>query len=100
MTDAESISLSLSAAQLGGPGAPDGPTCASHAITVLTEAAGADMRLSSLALDLTSQALGDGLIDIAVQVDKRTRSIVFVSIEARSAGRLVYAAQGLFSLAG
>lgn len=67
---------------------------------VLGEAAGTDLRLSSLSLDVTSHALGDRPIDITVQVDKRTRSIVFASIEARSAGRLVYSAQGLFSRAG
>jgi hypothetical protein len=35
-----------------------------------------------------------------VSVDKRARSIVFASIEARSEGRLVYSAQGLFSRGG
>lgn len=66
----------------------------------LGEAAGADMRLASLSLDVTSQALGEAPVSITVRVDKRARSIVFASIEARSDGRLVYSAQGLFSRAG
>jgi hypothetical protein len=100
MARADPIHSSLSPAQLGGPGALDAPTCAAHAMTMMAEAAGADMRLSSLSLDVTSHALGDGPIDVTVQVDRRTRSIDAKTIEARSGGRLVYSAQALFSRAG
>jgi hypothetical protein len=68
-------------------------------MAALAEAAGADLRLTSLALDVTSQELGHGDISCTLRVDKRARSIVFASIEARSDGRLVYSAQGLFSCA-
>jgi hypothetical protein len=87
----------LSPERLGGPGAPDPQECSAHAMAVLAEAAGTDMRLTSLALDVTSHELGHGDVSCALRVDKRARSIVFASIEARSDGRLVYSAQGLFS---
>jgi len=68
-------------------------------MAVLGEAAGSDMRLSSLSLDVTSQELGHGDVSCTLRVGKRARSIVFASIEALSDGRLVYSAQGLFSRA-
>lgn len=86
--------------QLGGPGAPDPQKCSQHAMQSLGEVAGTDMRLASLSLDVTSHALGDTPVSITVRVDKRARSIVFASIEARSDGRLVYSAQALFSRGG
>ena len=89
----------LSPDRLGGPGAPDPQKCSEHAMLTLGEAAGADMRLASLSMDVTSHALGVAPVAIIVRVDKRARSIVFASIEARSDGRLVYSAQGLFSRA-
>ena len=68
-------------------------------MAALDEAAGPDMRLATLSLDVTSQELGHGDVSCTLRVDKRARSIVFASIEARSDGRLVYSAQGLFSRA-
>ncbi len=56
--------------------------------------------MTSLALDVTSQELGRGDVDIRTRVDKRTKSIVFVSAEARIGERLVFSAQGLFSRRG
>ena len=96
----EDQSLStLSPDRLGGPGAPDPQKCSAHALAALGEAAGTDMRLASLSLDVTSQELGHRDVCCTLRVDKRARSIVFASIEARSGGRLVYSAQGLFSRA-
>lgn len=69
-------------------------------MAAMAEAAGPDMRLASLSLDVTSHELGETSVAITVRVDKRARSIVFASIEARSDGRLVYSAQGLFSRVG
>jgi hypothetical protein len=89
----------LSPERLGGPGAPDPQKCSAHAMAALGEAAGTDMRLTSLALDVTSQELGHGDVSCTLRVDKRARSIVFASMEARSDGRLVYSAQGLFGRA-
>ena len=68
-------------------------------MAALGEAAGTDMRLASLSLDVTSPELGHRDVCCTLRVDKRARSIVFASIEARSGGRLVYSAQGLFSRA-
>ena len=100
MPDTDPATSTLSATSLGGPGAPDPQKCSQHAMALLGEAAGDDMRLASLSIDVTSHPLGDAPVDVTVRVDKRARSIVFASIEARSEGRLVYSAQGLFSRAG
>ena len=100
MTDASPFKTVVAAKFLGGPGAPDPRECSAHALAVLAEAAGAGMRLTSLTLDVSSHALGDGEVTLTVKVDKRARSIVFASVEARSGDRLVYSAQGLFSRAG
>lgn len=58
------------------------------------------MRVASLSLDIASHALGSDPVEAAVSVDKRAKSIVFASVEARAEGRLVYSAQGLFSRVG
>lgn len=94
------IVSTCSSGLLGGPGAPQPEKCSQHALGLLGEAAGEDMRLASLSLDVTSHLLGDAPVSVAVRVDKRARSIVFASIEARSDGRLVYSAQGLFNRVG
>lgn len=86
----------LSAASLGGPGAPDARLCAEAAIAILSATAGEGLRMTSLALDVASHAIS-GEVEVAVTVDKRTRSIVFVSAEARTGERLVFSAQALFS---
>ncbi len=87
----------IPAASLGGPGSPLPDHCSAAAIKALSEAAGPDMRLTSLALDVASQALGEGMVEIATKVDKRAKAIVFVSVEARMGASLAFSAQGLFS---
>lgn len=89
----------LPSADLGGPGAPVAELCSAIAIAVLREEAGPDFRMTSLALDVASHPLTDAPVYLVARVDKRARSIVFVSVEARSAERLVFSAQGLFSAA-
>lgn len=96
MTVADPILTTIAAEALGGPGSPDPGKCSGNAMSVLGDAAGPEMRLASISLDVTSHPLGNGAVDISVSVDKRARSIVFASVEARSGGRLVYSAQGLF----
>ena len=59
--------------------------------------AGAGFGMTSLALDVASAKLGGGEIEVRAQVDKRTRSIVFASVEAWQGQQLVFSAQGLFS---
>ncbi len=100
MADTDPTLSTISPDRLGGPGAPDPQKCSAHALASLGAAAGVDMRLASLSLDVTSHELGEAPVSITVRVDKRARSIVFASIEARSDGRLVYSAQGLFSRTG
>jgi hypothetical protein len=85
------------AARLGGPGSPDPALCSAQAIAVLAQAAGPDMRMTSLALDVASHALGEGMVEIAAKIDKRAKSIVFASVEARVGASMVFSAQGLFS---
>jgi len=87
----------IAPADLGGPGAPLAELCSAVAITALREAAGTGFRMTSLALDVASIPLGDVEVELTTRVDKRARSIVFVSVEARAAGRMVFNAQGLFS---
>lgn len=90
----------LPSADLGGPGAPVAELCSAIAIAALREEAGPGFRMTSLALDIASHPLTDEPVDLVARVDKRARSIVFVSVEARSNERLVFSAQGLFSAAG
>ena len=73
----------LAPADLGGPGAPVAELCSAVAIAVLAEAAGPDFRMTSLALDVATHPLTDAPV-----------------VEARSAERLVFSAQGLFSAIG
>lgn len=87
----------LSSVDLGGPGVPDAQLCASVAIALLRDTAGPGFRMTSLALDIASHPLDDTHVDLITRVDKRARSIVFVSAEARAGERLVFSAQGLFS---
>lgn len=84
-------------ASLGGPGAPEPEQCSRAAIAALAEAAGPDMRMTSLALDVASHAIGEGMVELATRVEKRAKSIVFVSVDARMGASMVFSAQGLFS---
>jgi hypothetical protein len=84
---------------LGGPGPADPATCSSCAVVFLARAAGEGMRMTSLEMDVTSNAIGDHAVAITTQIDKRAKSIVFASLEARADGVLVFRAQGLFSKA-
>ena len=87
----------IPAADLGGPGSPEAGLCSATAIDLLGEAAGEEFRMTSLSLDVASLAIGEGMVEIAVNVDKRAKAIVFVSAEARIGASLVFSAQGLFS---
>jgi len=100
MADADTFALSIAGRDLGAPAAPDATACSAWVIRVLGDAAGADMRLASLSLDVTSHTLGDDDVDLTVRIDKRARTIVFASCEARAAGRLVFSAQALFACLG
>ncbi len=97
MADADVFRSSIPGKDLGAPGSPDASACSAYAIRVLGDAAGADMRMASLSLDVTSHALDEGALVLVVRIDKRARTIVFASCEARAAGRLVFTAQALFS---
>lgn len=87
----------MAGADLGGPGGPDAVRCSKAAIDSLSRIAGPDMRLAQLQLDLSSHAIGKDEVAITAQIDKRTRSIVFASVEARTDDALVFRAQALFS---
>jgi hypothetical protein len=94
-----SIRTTLKSSQLGGPRAADPTLCSACVIGLLADAAGEGMRMASLALDITSNGLGERLVEVTVRIDKRARSIVFASAEARAGDDLVFTAQGLFSRA-
>jgi len=87
----------VTGASLGGPGAPEPELCSRAAIAALAEAAGPGMRMTSLALDVASHAIGEGMVEVATTIDKRAKSIVFASVEARLGAAMVFSAQGLFS---
>jgi hypothetical protein len=97
MAEPVTSTIEIPSADLGGTGAPDAACCSSQAIALLGQAAGADMRLASLSIDVTSHAIGEGPVAVAVKIDKRARSIVFASCEARAGEVLVFSAQALFS---
>ena len=87
----------MAGADLGGPGGPDAARCSKAAIDSLSRIAGPDMRLTQFQLDLSSHAIGEDEVAITARIDKRTRSIVFASVEARVGDALVFRAQALFS---
>jgi len=88
------------AADLGGPGSPDPKLCATAAIEALSDAAGEGFRLTSLSLDVASHAIGEGMVAVVTQTNKRTKAIVFTSVDARMGAAMVFSAQGLFGRAG
>ena len=90
----------VSSLNVGGPGLPDPLHCSQAAAEALTMAAGAGLRLSSFSLDLAGHAVGEDDVTIRTRIEKRTRSIVFASVEARAGEAFVFSAQGLFSPAG
>lgn len=100
MSDNSPQAIRISAALLGGPAAPDATLCSAKVVELLSAAAGEGMRMASLALDVTSFALGEDQVSVTVRIDKRAKSIVFASAEARSGTQLVFSAQGLFSRVG
>lgn len=99
-TIAEADVSTVAAATLGGPGPADPERCSRMVIEALSRAAGQGMRITSLALELAAQPLGQGEIVIRTTVDKRTRAIVFASAKAKAGDMLVFSAQSLFSPAG
>jgi hypothetical protein len=99
---AETSARIVSAASLvaAGSGSPDAARCSAAAIEALSgvaDAAGPGFSMTSLTLDVTSAKLGPGDISIHTHADKRTRSIVFASVEACQGEQLVFSAQGLFA---
>jgi hypothetical protein len=100
MSASDPATVILQATDLGAPAAPDATACSANAIGLLAAAAGPDMRLSSLSLDVTSHPLAAGPVTVTISIDKRARSIIFASCEARAGDTLVFAAQALFSRAG
>jgi hypothetical protein len=92
--------IRIQASALGGPGKPDPGRCSQAAIDALLQVVGPGMRLTSLSLDLAGQPLGLVEISIRTKIDKRTRAIVFASVEARAGDLLAFSAQGLFGPAG
>ena len=98
MGDAAVVSVnSIPSGVLGGPGPAEAARCSAAAIAALRGAAGPDLQLTSLAMELASQHIGEGVVDVLTRTDKRARSIVFASVEARIGAQVVFTAQGLFS---
>jgi hypothetical protein len=53
-------------------------------------------RLTTMQIDLASRPVGASEVAIRVRIDKRTKSIVFASVEAMAGEQMVFRAQGLF----
>lgn len=101
MSDVSSVDVTtVAGADLGGPGRPEASRCSAAAIEALSRAAGTDLRLTQIQLDIASHPIGQNDVAISARIDKRTRSIVFASAEARAGGELVFRAQALFSRSG
>jgi len=101
MSDASTADkTSVPAASLGAPGRPDPARCSLAAIEAFSRIAGPDLAMTSLQLDISSHTLGDGQAEILARIDKRTRSILFASVEANVGGELAFRAQALFSRRG
>lgn len=94
-----SQTIVIPGAEIGGPLAADPALCSARIIALLGEIAGEGMRMASLAMDITTNPLGERNVEVMLKLDKRARSIVFASAEARAGDDLVFTAQGLFSRA-
>jgi hypothetical protein len=98
MSDASTAETkNIPTAIVGGPGRPDPARCSLAAIEALTAVAGSDMALTQIQLDVSSHAIGQRNVEVRAKVDKRTRSIVFASVEALSGEEMVFRAQALLS---
>jgi hypothetical protein len=87
----------IPAAALGGPGRPDPARCSQAAIEALSHAAGPEMRLTQMQLDVSSRLLGQAEVSVRARIDKATRSIVFASVDASEGDDMIFRAQALFS---
>jgi hypothetical protein len=98
MNDASTADVKMvPAASLGGPGRPDPTRCSAAAIEALAAVASADMGMTQIQLDIASQAVGRADVHVRARIDKRTRSIVFASVEAMTGDMMIFRAQALFS---
>lgn len=100
MDETTSRKITIAGSDLGAPMAADPTRCSARAIALLTEMAGEGFRITSLAMDVTANTLGERDVDVMLRLDKRARAIVFASAEGRAGDDLVFTAQGLFSRAG
>jgi hypothetical protein len=77
----------------------DPQRCAAQALTLLRDAAGESMRLSSFSLEMGAADLAaEDVISIHVATDKRTHAIAFLSLEARLATAVAFTARSVFSV--
>jgi hypothetical protein len=98
MQQATATSAILTAAELGGAGRPDPNLCATTALRLLTEAAGQGYVLSSFSFDIAPTAIAaDAKFEASISIDKRTRSIAFLSLKALAGPALVFSARAVFS---
>lgn len=97
------IAMDVAAEALGGVGRADPALCAVMAIDVLGKVVGGDLGhselgLSSLSIDVAGGKLAPGQpVSVRAEIDKKTRAIVFATVEAHTGCELVFSARGLFS---
>lgn len=87
----------LSGGELGGPGRADPSACALVAVRLLSGAA-ADLPLTSITVEMAAGRLEvGGDVVCEVRIDKRTRTVAFATLEARSGGALLFVARALLA---
>lgn len=83
---------------LGGAGPPDPGKCAATASAWLQQAAGDHLAMTSVSLEFGRVVFRDSdELVVAVNADKKTRAVAFVSLVATVRGELAFSARGLFS---
>lgn len=74
--------------------------CLAAAGPRLTEAANADRSPVSVTLDLAAEPRPEDVIEFSSHIDKRTRSLAFVRVEARAPARLIFSVSAIYATRG
>jgi hypothetical protein len=94
----ESFIQPASAVVPGGAGLPDPGLCAQLAAATLVNAAGPELRLVSLVLEIGPMLPISGAdMSMALRADKRSRSVAFLRLTVEDGERLVFSARAVFA---
>ena len=90
----------ISGADLLGAAGLDAAKCVVEGQRVLDIVTGPGRRLVSLTLDLVSDPKSDDRVEFSPVLDKRTRTLSFVRLQARSAASLVFSLTAIYATKG